>query len=146
MEGQHAKYNKGENPRFPDFKLCGQPFPILTPHPPCCCYFKDVGGEGEKIPPPSQQGFLPDQANQFGHNPESPAPVGAPAASAAPATGTVPAVETDLAAHGASSERAAPVAGHVTVPVAASAFRGDVLLNLVHHRIQKSILFLGNTT
>ena len=46
--------------------------------------------------------------------------MGAPAASAAPATSTVPAVETDLAAHGASSERAVPVAGHVPVSVAAS--------------------------
>ena len=51
--------------------------------------------------------------------------MGAPAASAAPATGTVPAVETDLAAHAATSVRAAPIVGPVTVPVAASASPPD---------------------
>ena len=101
-------------------------------------------GKARRSPPLPSRGFFPTR--QISHNPESPAPVGAPVASAAPATGTVPAVETDLAAHAATSVRAAPVVGPVIVPVAASAFPGDVLLNLVHHRIQKSILFLGNTT
>ena len=80
-----------------------------------------MGREGEKIPPPPQLGVLLDQANQSVHSPESPVPVGAPAAYAVPSTGIVPALETDSAAHAATSVPAAPVVGPVTVPVAAPA-------------------------
>ena len=119
---------------------------ILSPSsPPLLLLFERCGWGKRKDPPPSQAG-VSARSNHSGHSPESPVPVGAPAASVASATGIIPVVETDLAALAATSVPAALVVGPVAVPIAASAFSGDVLLNLVHHRIQKSILFVSNAT